>query len=85
MMYFFIPGVMYNLILKKINTYFRVKYIGEDIEKKSYIFNVIEFVVTDNFSIEYPNDEFLFPKEFISRKFIVLPIHTQFRHNYFDV
>ena len=70
-MHLFIPGVNYNLILKKVNTYFKVKYIGEDIEKKSYIFNIIEFVVSEKLSINYPNDEYLFPKEFISRKFIV--------------
>ena len=70
-MYLFIPGVNYNLILKKLNTYFKAKYIGEDIEKKSYIFNIIEFVVSEKLSINYPNDEYLFPKEFISRKFIV--------------
>jgi hypothetical protein len=70
-MHLFIPGVNYNLILKKVNTYFKAKYIGEDIEKKSYIFNIIEFVVSEKLSINYPNDEYLFPKEFISRKFIV--------------
>lgn len=70
-MHLFIPGVNYNLILKKVNTYFKAKYIGEDIEKKSYIFNIIEFVVSEKISINYPNDEYLFPKEFISRKFIV--------------
>ena len=59
------------MILKKVNTYFKAKYIGEDIEKKSYIFNIIEFVVSEKLSINYPNDEYLFPKEFISRKFIV--------------
>jgi hypothetical protein len=82
-MYLFIPEVTYELILQKLTSYFRVKYIGEDTEKKSYIFNIIEFVVNDNLSIEYPNDEYLFPKEFISRKFIVLPTHKQSHHNYF--
>lgn len=82
-MYLFIPGATYELILKKINTYLTVKYIGEDIENKSYIFNIIHFVVSDNLSIEYPNDEYLFPKELISKTFIVLPIHTQSHHNYF--
>jgi hypothetical protein len=77
-MYLFIPGVKYNLILKKVNTYFNVKYIGEDIENKSYIFNIIEFVVSKNVSINYPNDEYLFPKEFISKKLIVCEENTNY-------
>jgi len=78
-MYLFIPGVNYKLILKKINTFFKSKYIGEDIENKSYIFHIIEFVITENTSVKYPKDEYFFPKEFVSKNFIV----CEERNDYF--
>ena len=78
-MYLFIPDVTYKLILKKINTYFKAKYIGEDTEKSSYIFDILEFVINENTLVKYPKDEYFFPKEFISKSFIV----CEERNDYF--
>ena len=79
--FLFIPGVYYTLTLKKIGTFFKVKYIGENIERNTHIFIILEFIYSKNgSSVKYPHKEYELSKEAVSKLFFI----SEDRSIYFD-